>query len=107
MRTFNTFSIGSPRFTFKIRCASSRVIRCSRVKRSVSEPDVALFTPPTSELRAAGVDFASEDTNQYKYTLMSYAGDALLTACLPAAMKALPKMADPEIRICTIALGED
>jgi len=54
-------SIGSPRFTFRIRCASSIVIRCSRVRWSVADPDVAVPTPAASTA-ACGEYFASSKT---------------------------------------------
>lgn len=57
---FIIFSIASPRFAFRMRWASSNVIRCSRVSLSVAEPEVALRMPPTSELNASGWCLASE-----------------------------------------------
>lgn len=47
-RTIMIFSNFSSRFTLRISCASSNVIRCSRVKLSVADPEFALPTPATS-----------------------------------------------------------
>jgi len=47
-RTLMMASNFSSRFTLRISCASSNVIRCSRVKLSVADPEFALPTPATS-----------------------------------------------------------
>lgn len=58
--TFKTFSIDSPLFMFRIRCASSSVMRCCLVSWSVMVPEVALLTPATSApIAFCGACFAS------------------------------------------------
>ena len=58
--TFKTCSIESSRLTFRIKFASSMVMRCCRVNRSVIELVVAFPTPVTSLLKApCGECFAS------------------------------------------------
>jgi hypothetical protein len=60
-RTLSTFSISSPRFTFKIKWASSKVIRCTLVSLSVTDPEVAFPTPATSFPKSpCGLCFASK-----------------------------------------------
>lgn len=60
IHTSSTLSIVSPLFTFSTMCASSSVIRCSRVSLSDAEPDVALSTPAASPpIAACGRYFAS------------------------------------------------
>lgn len=63
-RTCKIRSIPSAGFVLRIRCASSSVIRCSRVSLSVIEPVVAFPTPATSEpIAPCGWCFASTHEN--------------------------------------------
>jgi hypothetical protein len=58
--TCRIFSMLSSRFAFRMRCASSTVIRCSRVSLSVNDPVVAFPTPATSDpIAPCGRCFAS------------------------------------------------
>ncbi len=63
--TCSTLSKVLSDFVFRIKCASSSVIRCCLVSWSVNEPDLALPTPATSApIPACGAVFASDVQNK-------------------------------------------
>jgi len=108
-RTCRICSMPSPRFVLRIRCASSSVIRCSRVSLSVTEPVVAFPTPATSEpIAPCGRCFASTRTHKRVVQPQPYHyEDTLFAACRPASSSAFPNIWVPVIRIWIIIFGAD
>ena len=124
MLTWRMRSMSSPRFALRMRCASSIVMRCSRVSLSVNEPDVAFLTPATSEPTApCGVCFASSHRRTVVITVRQRRVKRVtwLEKCgqqnkdptrtfgnlLPGLIQCYPDICVPVMRIWMRALGAD